>query len=569
MAAAEDIHLLGICCNLHEASAAIVKNGVLIAAAEEERFSRRKHDNSFPVGAIAYCLREAGVSMSDVTYAGFYWQPWKGLLKRLWWLVRYFPASLQTFQGGKHWRGSAGTLLRHLAVPFKLRRMGFRGTFYFIDHHDAHAASAFLVSPFESAAIITSDLCGENCTTLLGRGDGHHIRRIRRFYLPHSLGIFYAALTQFLGYDINIDEYKVMGLASYGQPRFADTFSTMVRFDEGRLRNDSSWFNFHTGSGTCYSPRFVETFGAPCPDEGHVDADPYRDIAASGQQVLEQRLTAIARWCRDRSGADYLCMAGGVSLNSAANGRLLDEQIFKKIWVQPASGDAGCALGIPFHIWHERLGHPRAFVMDHAYWGPAYPESAMQEAIQSHGLTARRVDDVPQQAARLLADGYVIGWYQGRMEWGPRALGNRSILADPRRAEMKQIINSKIKFREPYRPFAPSVLEEDADAYFHFSGASPYMTFVCRVREARREQIPAVTHVDGTARIQTVSRTHNPRYWALIDAFKALTGVPVVLNTSFNVKGEPIVCTPEDAVRCFMKTELDYLVMGDLICSRP
>ena len=462
MAAVEDVYLLGICCNLHEASAAIVKNGVLIAAAEEERFSRRKHDNRFPVGAIAYCLREAGVSMSDVSHAGFYWQPWKGLLKRVWWLVRYFPASLQTFQGGKHWRGSAGTLLRHLAVPFKLRRMGFRGRFYFIDHHDAHAASAFLVSPFESAAIITSDLCGENCTTLLGRGDGHRIRRIRRFYLPHSLGIFYAALTQFLGYDINIDEYKVMGLASYGQPRFADTFSTMVRFDEGRLRNDSSWFNFHTGSGTCYSPRFVETFGAPCPDEGHVDADPYRDIAASGQKVLEQRLTEIARWCRDRSGADHLCMAGGVSLNSAANGRLLDQQIFKSIWVQPASGDAGCALGIPFHIWHERLGHPRAFVMDARVLGSGVSRvghAGGHSVARPHGAARGRRGAAGRTAAgrrprhRLVSGPDGVGSARARQPQHPRGSASRGDEADHQQQD---------QVSRAYRPFAPSVLEEDA-----------------------------------------------------------------------------------------------------------
>jgi len=568
MAASGDIYLLGICCNIHESSAALVKNGELIAAAEEERFSRKKHDNSFPAGAIAYCLREAGVSMEDVSYAGFYWQPWKGLLKRVWWLVRYFPASLQTFQGGKHWRGSVGTLVRHLQVPIRLRRMGFRGTFYYIDHHRAHAASAFLVSPHESAAIFTADLCGENCTTFIGRGSGSGITPIRRFYLPHSLGIFYASLTQFLGYDINIDEYKVMGLAPYGRPRFADTFAAMVRFEKGRLRNDNSWFNFHTGSGTCYSPRFPEALGPPCPDEQHVETPPYPDIAASGQKVLESLFTDIARWCKEETGEEALCLAGGVSLNSVANGRLLEQGIFRNIWVQPAAGDAGCALGIPFHIWHDLLGQPRRFVMEHAYWGPEYPECDMQHAIQSHGLTARRVDDVERQTARLLSDGHVIGWYQGRMEWGPRALGNRSILADPRRADMKNVINSKVKFREPYRPFAPSVLEEDVNGFFHFSGVSPFMSFVCRVRDEAKHQIPAVTHVDGTARVQTVSRAHNPRYWTLINEFKALTGVPLVLNTSFNVKGEPIVCTPDDAVRCFLKTELDYLVVGDTICSR-
>jgi carbamoyltransferase len=568
MTESQHIYLLGISCNIHESSAALVKDGLLIAAVEEERFTRRKHDSRFPVLSIEYCLREAGISMGDLSYAGFYWQPWKGLLKRLWWLIRYFPASLQTFQGGKHWRGSVGTLLSHLAVPVKLWRMGFRGTFYFIDHHVAHAASAFLVSPHQSSAILTVDLCGEDCTTLVGRGSGNRITPIRRFYLPNSLGIFYAALTQYLGYRANVDEYKVMGLASYGHPRFADTFAGMVRFEHGRLMNDSSWFAFHTGGANCYSQRFPEEFGPPCPDESQVEAEPYRDVAASGQKVLENLLVEMAGWCRKETGEEHLCMAGGVALNSAANGRLREQKIFKSIWIQPAASDAGCSLGIPFYIWHELLGHPRRFVMEHAYWGPAYSESEMQRAIGSSGLKFRRVDDVERQTARLLSEGHVIGWYQGRMEWGPRALGNRSILADPRRAEMKDVVNNRVKFREPYRPFAPSVLEEDIEDYFHFTGTSPFMTFVCRVRDDRKDRIPAVTHVDGTARIQTVSRKENPRYWSLLDEFRTLTGVPILLNTSFNVKGEPIVCTPDDAVRCFLKTDMDYLVLGDTICSR-
>jgi len=568
MADARPTYLLGLCCNIHESSAALVRDGILIAAVEEERFTRKKHDNRFPTAAIDYCLLEAGITMADVSHAGFYWQPWKGLLKRLWWLFRYFPASLQTFRGGKHWRGSVGTLASHLAVPFKLRRMGFRGTFYFVDHHLSHAASTFLVSPHQSAAILTVDLCGEDCTTLFAHGIGNRISPLRRSFLPNSLGIFYAALTQFLGYRANSDEYKVMGLASYGQPAFADTFARMVRFEQGRLRNDSSWFAFHLGSDNCYSHRFIETFGPPCQDEHHVDAEPYKSLAASGQKLTEDLMEQMAAWCRAETGEENLCLAGGVALNAVANGRLLDKQIFRRVWVQPAASDAGCALGIPFHIWHERLGHPRRFVMEHAYWGPAYPDSAIQQAIAAHGLSARRVDDVERQAAALLADGKVLGWYQGRMEWGPRALGNRSILADPRRADMKDVINSKVKFREPYRPFAPSVLEEDAPRFFHITTEAPFMTIVCRVRDDVKARIPAVTHVDGTARIQTISRTHNPRYWALVDAFKTLTGVPVVLNTSFNVRGEPIVCTPDDAVQCFLTTDIDCLVMGDYICTR-
>jgi len=562
------VYLLGITCNIHESSAAIVRDGVLVAAAEEERFTRRKHDNRFPAQAIAYCLREAGISMRDVSYAGFYWQPWKGLLKRLWWLARYFPASLQTFRGGKRWRGSVATLIQHLAVPVRLWRMGFRGRFYFIDHHLAHAASAFFPSPYESAAILTVDLCGEDCTTLIARGTANRIMPVRRFYLPDSLGIFYAALTQFLGYRANVDEYKVMGLAPYGRPKFTETFAEMVRFENGRLKNDNSWFAFHVGAHDCYSRRFVDTFGPPCPDEERVEADPFKDIAASGQAVLENRMLGIATWCRQQTGEQRLCMAGGVALNAVANGRLLEQQIFDDVWVQPAASDAGCSLGIPFYIWHEVLGHPRRFVMEHAYWGPEYSEPEMRQAIARGGLRSRRAEDVAGETAKLLSEGAVIGWFQGRMEWGPRALGNRSILADPRRADVKNAINRKIKFREPYRPFAPSVQVEHVEDYFHFKGASPYMTFVCRVRDDRKADIPAATHVDGTARIQTVSRGHNPGFWRLLDEFRALTGLPVLLNTSFNVKGEPVVCSPDDAVSCFLKTELDYLVLGSHICTR-
>jgi carbamoyltransferase len=568
MTEARHIYLLGITCNIHESSAALVKDGILVAAAEEERFTRRKHDSRFPAASIAYCLREAGISMREVSYAGFYWQPWKGLLKRAWWLARYFPASLQTFRGGKRWRGSVGTLLSHLAVPFRLRRMGFRGKFYFIDHHLSHAASAFLVSPHHAAAILTIDLCGEDCTMLVARGSGHRIAPLRRSYLPNSLGIFYAALTQFLGYRANADEYKVMGLAAYGRPRFAGSFGGMVGFENGCLTNENSWFAFHTGGANCYSSRFPAEFGPPCPDENHVEGEHYKDLAASGQKVLEDRLLEIAAWCRENTGESHLCLAGGVALNSVANGRLLDARIFDSIWVQPASSDAGCSLGIPFYIWHQILGHPRGFVLEHAYWGPEYSDSDMQRAIASGGLKSCRADDVERETARLLAEGRVIGWFQGRMEWGPRALGNRSILADPRRADMKDIINAKVKFREPYRPFAPSVLEENVQDYFEFSGASPFMTFVCRVRQEWKGSLPAVTHVDGTARIQTVSRRHNPSYWRLIDEFRDLTAIPVLLNTSFNVKGEPIVCTPDEAVRCFLQTDIDYLVLGDTICSR-
>ena len=446
--------------------------------------------------------------------------------------------------------------------------MGFRGRFHFIDHHLSHAASASSSCRRSSQRPFSPSTCvaktARRCLLAAAATDEGAAAPP---YLPDSLGIFYAALTQFLGYRANVDESQGHGAVPTAN-LLAATFAEMVRFEDGRLRNDSSWFAFHLGDTNCYSRRFEEAFGPACGNEMQLETPQYRDIAASGQSVLQDRLLEMARWCRDQTGEERLCMAGGVALNAVANGHLLDRQIFEEIWVQPAASDAGCSLGIPFYIWHEVLGQPRCFVMEHAYWGPEYSEPEMRQAIARGGLSSRRMDDVEGETARLLADGRIVGWFQGRMEWGPRALGNRSILADPRRAEMKDAINSKVKFRERYRPFAPSVLQENVEDYFHFHGTSPYMTVVCRVRDDRKAEIPAVTHVDGTARVQTVSREHNPRYWRLLDEFKALTGVPVLLNTSFNVKGEPIVCTPDDAVSCFLETELDYLVLGNDICTR-
>src|SRR3989344_4838147 len=483
------IYILGISCNIHQSAASLTADGVLIAAVEEERFTRKKYDSRFPISAIEYCLKETGIKLSDVQYAGFYWQPWKGLLKRIWWLIRYFPRSLSTFKNDKEWRGSVFTLFQHLAVPFKLRKLGFNGKFYYIEHHIAHASSAFFVSPYEKAAILTVDACGESCTTLLGIGNGNKMRVIKRTYLPHSLGLYYGALTQYLGYKMLADEYRVMGLASYGEPKYYDVFSKMIKFKEGKLLNDNSWFSFHLGGNFAYSDKWIKEFGPACADENSVQTGEYKHYASSGQKVLEDIFFDMAFWLQKNTGEKNL---------------ELDYEIR---------------------------------------------------------------EDIEQEAARLISEGNVVGWYQGRMEWGPRSLGNRSILADPRRREMKDIVNRKIKFREPYRPFAPSVLEEDVEQYFD-SGISPYMLFVCPVRADKQKIIPAVTHVDGTARIQTVSKQTNPRYWNLINEFKKLTGVSLLLNTSFNVKGEPIVCTPNDAIKCFLNTEMDYIVLGQYLCKR-
>lgn len=562
------IYILGINGNIHQSAAVLIKNGVMVAGAEEERFSRKKYDHSLPEQAIEYCLSEAGISLNDVDYAGFYWQPWKGLLLRAWWLVRYFPRSLQMLSADKAGRGSLRTLKDHFMVPRWLRKRGFRGKFYFVDHHTAHAASAFFVSPFNEAAVITTDFCGEACTTMIAAGAGNQLHIRKRFYLPHSLGLFYGALTQYLGYAINADEYRVMGLAPYGTPKYLDIFSKMISFDKGVLRNDNSWFSYHLGGATVFSPKWVATFGPACSDENEVETGEYKHIAASGQKVLEQTLLNVAKWAKEQTGYKNVCLAGGTALNSVANGVLQRSKVFDRMWVQPAAYDPGCALGVCYYIWNQVLRKPRTFTMEHAYWGPAYEEQRMEEAARTHGLACERVENSAAFAARKISEGCVIGWYQGRMEWGPRALGNRSILADARSVETKELVNSKIKFREPYRPFAPAVLEEDAHIYFDIPEESPFMTIVCSVKEEKRTSIPAVTHIDNSARIQTVSKKTNPYFWELLHQFKLLTGESVVLNTSFNVKGEPIVCTPEEAVRCFLKTDMDYLVMGPFVCRR-
>lgn len=565
---ARPTYILGINGNIHQSAAVLIRDGVMVAGAEEERFSRKKYDHALPEKAIQYCLTEAGISLNEVDYAGFYWQPWKGLLLRVWWLIRYFPRSLQMLSSDKEGRGSFRVLIDHFMVPRWLRSRGFRGKFYFVDHHTAHAASAFFVSPFQEAAVLTTDFCGESCTTMIASGVDNQLKIQKRFYLPNSLGLFYGALTQYLGYTINADEYRVMGLAPYGTPKYTDIFQRMINVTKGALRNDNSWFSYHLGGATVFSEKWVETFGPPCMSEDAVEEGEYKHIAASGQKILEQTYVDLAQSAKDITGHKNICLAGGTALNSVANGVLQRAGVFERVWVQPAAYDPGCALGVCYYIWNQVLKKPRTFTMSHAYWGPSFEESRMEAAAHLYGLNCERVENSSVFAANKIAKGCVIGWYQGRMEWGPRALGNRSILADARSAKTKELVNSKIKFREPYRPFAPAVLEEDVHEYFDIPGQSPFMTIVCPVKEGKRSAIPAVTHVDNSARIQTVSKDANPPFWELLHEFKKITGESVVLNTSFNVKGEPIVCTPEEAVSCFLKTDMDYLIMGPYVCTR-
>jgi carbamoyltransferase len=559
------MRVLGISCYYHDAAAALVEDGHLIAAAEEERFTRRKHDAAFPIGAIEFCLRKAGISASELDRVVFYEKPFLRLERLLVSALRTFPRSRRVFQeamiawlGDKIW-------VRHQIED----RLGVPASrIFFAEHHTSHAASAFLVSPYENAAILTADGVGEWATTTIAVGCGSDIRTVEEIRFPHSLGLLYSAFTAFLGFEVNDGEYKVMGLAPYGQPRYVDKVRKLIRFDhDGTFELDLDYFAFQCSTYRTFSRKFVALFGEP--RRAGEDWLPYADLAASVQAVTEEAMLGLARRARERTGLNRLCLAGGVALNSVANARLLRDAGFEEIYIQPASGDSGGALGAAL-LGSER----RDFVMEHASWGGDYPQTP--SVLRAEGVPFVELDNEQRLLERvvdLLTQGRVLGWFQGRFEWGPRSLGNRSILADPRRADMKERVNSAVKFREPFRPFAPSVTEDCAGAWFGLERAAEhyparFMLYVVPVREERRAAIPAVTHVDGSARVQVVHRDANPRYHQLLETFAAATGAPVLLNTSFNVRGEPIVASPADAMRTWRASSLDAVVFDNCIVEK-
>jgi carbamoyltransferase len=583
------MNILGISCYFHDAAAALLRDGRLVAAAEEERFTRKKHDYDFPLNAIGFCLRQGGLTADELDYVVFFEKPLVkfdrilttalGTFPRSW---RVFRDAMQTWLADKLWVRT--TIQQRVGVPAR--------KVLFSEHHLSHAASAFLCSPFEEAAILTVDGVGEWTTASMGVGKGTDLQLLREIRFPHSIGMLYSAFTAFLGFEVNEGEYKVMGMAPYGQPRYLDQVRRLVRQEtDASFRLDLDYFSFHYSTTRTYSPRFERLFGPPRdprrafgrPDgrggEAPLDADDqrYADIAASIQTLTEEMLLAMARTLQRETGLTRLCMAGGVALNSVANGRILRETPFQELYVHPSAGDGGGAVGAALYGYHVLLGKPRQFVMEHASWGeehgPAEIEAFLKSANVRYDLVAddeRRVDRV----AAALAEGKVVGWFQGRFEWGPRALGHRSILADPRRAEMKDVVNTKIKFREPYRPFAPSVLAERAAEYFELAdptGTYParFMLLVVKVRDGQRAAVPATTHVDGTGRVQVVVRATNPTYHRLIQRFGEATGVPVVLNTSFNLRGEPIVASPADAYSTFRRSGLDLLALGPYLIAKP
>ena len=590
------MRILGLSCYYHDAAAVLLEDGMLVAAAQEERFSRRKHDPGFPAHAVAFCLRQARLSAADLDYVVFYEKPFHKFERLLTTLVATVPRSTRLFRESMLvWLGDKLWLKQHIAD-----RVGVPGDrILFVEHHLSHAASALYCSAFPEAALLTVDGVGEWTTAAFGRGTAawdptaeNRICLDAELRFPHSLGLLYSAFTAFLGFEVNEGEYKVMGMAPYGEPKYVERVQQLVHvYADGSLHLDLSYFTFPYHTRRTFSRRFEALFGEPrdpkarfVTDRTGRDGDPsppsraevernqyYADVAASIQAVTEDILLRMARHLHARTGLRRLCLAGGVALNSVANFRILTETPFEELYIQPAAGDAGGALGAALYAYHVLLGRPRRFVLEHAAWGESHDGAATADFLNRSGLRAEypgSEDRLLDRVVDLLQRGKVVGWVQGRFEWGPRALGHRSILADARRAEMKDIVNVKIKFREPFRPFAPSVVAEKVGDYFalpdparHFPAR--YMLYVVPVTQP--EVLPAITHADGTGRLQVVTREANPRYHRLLERFGEATGVPVLLNTSFNLRGEPIVNTPADAFRTFTASDMDALVLDNWV----
>jgi len=594
------MRLLGISAFYHDSAAALVEDGRIVAAAQEERFSRKKHDAGFPDAAIRYCLAAGGVDLDGVDHIVFFEKP---LIK--------FERLMETYLAN----APRGFSSFRMAIPVWIKEKLFQkpnlekalkgyapsgkveGKLLFAEHHQSHAASAFFPSPFEEAVVLTMDGVGEWATTSVAVGRGNTLETMREIQWPHSIGLLYSAFTYYTGFKVNSGEYKVMGLAPYGEPKYTDLILEHIvdLKDDGSFWLDQSYFNYATGL-TMTSRKFDALFGAPPRDPETPLTQRHMDLAASVQKVTEEIMLRIARDLARTYEIDNLCLAGGVALNCVANGKILRDEAFKRIWIQPAAGDAGGSVGAALAAYHQHLDGPRKLngaldAMHGSYLGPEFAQADIENRLEAAGAAFTTVADeaeLYQRTCDALEAGHAVGWFQGRMEFGPRALGGRSILGDPRNPEMQKRLNLKIKYRESFRPFAPSVLREDVADYFELDGDSPYMLLVADVKRNRRRSmtaaeeglfgieklnvvrsdIPAVTHVDYSARVQTVHAETNPRYHALISAFKQRTDCAVLVNTSFNVRGEPIVCTPEDAFRCFMGTEMETLVIGDCILSK-
>jgi carbamoyltransferase len=568
-----------------DSSAALLCDGVLVAAAEEERFCRIKHWAGFPAQSLAYCLRQADIRLADIDHIAVNQDGRANRLRKVMYALAHPPKAGLVLDRLRN-RRKREALPAIIAASFPGDE--FRGAFHNVEHHLAHLSSAFHVSPFDAAVVVSVDGFGDFSSAAWGIGNGAGIDIIGRVRFPHSLGIFYQALTQYLGFPYYGDEYKIMGLAPYGAPAYIEAMRRIVQLAEGggftlnleyfrhhRERIAFSWSSGAPEFADLFSPALEALLGPRRPPDTPLE-DRHRDIARSVQAMYEEAFFHLLRTVQARHGLTDIALAGGCAANSVANGKVRRETAFRRVYVQAAAGDAGGAIGAAFAVWH-RLGGARSFVMDHAFWGPDFNAAEIgdviaerRDEIAAAGCTIDTIADegeLCRRTAEVVSHGKVVGWFQGRMEWGPRALGNRSIVCDPRRADMKTILNAKIKKRESFRPFAPSVLDDAVAEWFEEDDAVPFMMQVFQIREEKRPQIPAVTHVDGSGRLQTVTRQANPRYYRLIEAFRDLTGVPMVLNTSFN-ENEPVVCRPEEALECFLRTEMDVLVMGNVLVTR-
>ncbi|MCK5179497.1 MAG: carbamoyltransferase [Candidatus Omnitrophica bacterium] len=591
MPSQKSITILGVSAFYHDSAACLVQDGKIIAAAQEERFTRKKHDLSFPINAVNYCLSEAGITSRDLSFVGFYEKPFIKFERLLFTYFAYAPFGILSFLKAMPIWLKQKIFLKELIC----KELDYDGQIIFTDHHESHAASAFYPSPFDEAAILTIDGVGEWVSSSFGSGKGNTFDLLSEIKFPHSLGLLYSSFTYYTGFRVNSGEYKLMGLAPYGEPKYLDLIkSELVDIKEdGSFKLNMKYFNYCAGL-TMTNGKFHKLFGGPPRKPETAISQKDMDIARSIQEVTEEIMLKMANHVHEVTGKENLCLAGGVALNCVGNGKILRESKFKQVWIQPSAGDAGGALGVALFIWYRYLDNPRESnnIDDHqdgSYLGPCYNDEQIEDFLRREDIPHEKslADDLPAKVATLISQQKVVGLFDGRLEFGPRALGSRSIIADSRSEKMQRLINLKIKFRESFRPFAPSVLEEEVGEYFDLNRSSPYMLLVSPVRSdkltgetdnksedirerlnVRRSVIPAVTHVDNSARIQTVSEKTKPVYYRIIREFHKQTGCPVIINTSFNIRGEPIVCTPEDAYRCFMRTDMDYLVLGNFICDK-
>lgn len=571
------MYILGLSFYYHDGSAALVKDGELIAAGEEERFTRRKHDPGYPERAIQFCLDRAGITIDEVDYVVFYEKPFVKFERLLITAFQTFPKSLRVFRESMlTWMQKKLWVKSHILEKLKIPK----SKLLFADHHVSHAAASFFSSPFEEAAVLTLDGAGEWTTSCMGVGRGTKLEITKEMRFPHSVGLLYSAFTAYCGFEVNEGEYKLMGMAPYGEPKHIDKIMQMIKIgDDGSLWQDMKYFAYHWSATKSFTPAFEEVMGRPARDPKHEDKslDPfYCDVAMSIQKVTEDIVKRMVTHLVETTGIKNVCLAGGVALNSVANGKLVNETPAEQIYIHPAAGDDGGSAGAALWACHHVLDVPRAKALDHAYLGTEYSDEQIQAFLDEHDIAYEKIDDDQaffERAASDLADGKVGGWFRGRFEWGPRALGSRSIIADASNPEMKEIVNAKIKFREAFRPFAPSVLEEKAAEWFELPEGDElwparFMLYVVPVKEEKREKLSAITHVDGSGRLQTVYKDTNPDYHGLISAFEKKTGVPVILNTSFNLKGEPIVETPAQAFNTFSRSEMDVLYLRNYVITK-